>query len=153
MPVDVNRIPSEIKKFDQWVVWRYEWKASKGKYDKPPLCVNGGYAKSTDPKTWCSFDKAIDAYRTGQYDGIGFCPVGTGFTFFDIDHCVIEDRIKFDIIDEILKLDIRSYTELSPSGEGLRSIVRAKKNTSKCRKGRFEVYDSGPLSDDNRLPL
>ena len=43
-----------------------------------------------------------------------------------------------EIIDEI-----RSYTEISPSGTGIRILAQGSKPTGRCRKGSVEIYDHG----------
>lgn len=48
-PFDPEGIPDELARLPQWVVWRYAWDADKGKWDKPPLRVNGVAASSTNP--------------------------------------------------------------------------------------------------------
>ena len=52
--------PCRLQTLDQWLIWRYFYKPDLGYWDKPPLDANksGNAAKSTDPKTWATFDKA-----------------------------------------------------------------------------------------------
>src|SRR5262249_8980307 len=38
---------------------------------------------------------------------------------------------------------VRSYTELSPSGKGIRILARGNKPDGRCRKGNFECYNVG----------
>jgi hypothetical protein len=145
LPVNPGNIPAKLKAIPQWVVWRYEWSDEKDKWDKPPMCVRTGKrASSTDPKTWCNFDTALAAYRKGGWDGIGIVlTAGLGIVGIDLDKCrdrrtkAIEPWAR-EIIDKA-----GSYTEISPSGTGIRIIAQAAKPEGRCRKGKVEMYATG----------
>ena len=85
-----EQIPAELKALDQWLIWRYFYKPDLGYWDKPPLDANksGNAAKSTDPKTWATFDKALSTYQLGNLDGIGLALTEkNGIVGFDLDDC------------------------------------------------------------------
>ena len=88
--VIAEHIPADLKTLDQWLVWRYFYKPNLGSWDKPPLDANksGNAAKSTDPKTWATFDKALSTYQLGNLDGIGLALTEkNGIVGFDLDDC------------------------------------------------------------------
>jgi primase-polymerase (primpol)-like protein len=137
-----DNIPGELRARPQWVLWRYEDR--RGRWTKVPHEPNGAPASSTDTTTWAPFDFVQTAYLTGgSYDGVGFVLTPTDpFVAFDFDHCV--DRETGEITDPkvreyVIRLD--SYTEISPSGTGLRLIVRAKLPERDRKSGRFECYE------------
>jgi hypothetical protein len=35
--VDFDAIPAALREEPRWLLWRYEWSATKGGWDKPPL--------------------------------------------------------------------------------------------------------------------
>src|SRR5215218_5487071 len=72
-------IPMELKERPQWVVHR-----RKIPYDPK----SGKPASSTDLTTWATFPEALEAYKTGRYDGIGFvfCSADP-YTGVDLDKC------------------------------------------------------------------
>src|SRR5258707_12618419 len=81
--VQAEQIPGELKRWPQWVVWRFEWKGCKrnkatgepGEWDKSPINARtGALASSTLRSTWSSFEEAMAKYLAGGYDGIGFVP-------------------------------------------------------------------------------
>lgn len=146
--LDFNAMPSELKDTKAWLVWRYEIR--DGKKTKPPYQPNGRPADSTDPETWSTFDDAKDAYFKGGWDGIGVCLEGSGYVGIDLDH--IKDGIggiKQSVIEVVEKLN--SYTEMTPSGDGLHIWIRGSKpEGSRCKVSNFdgkgtdiEIYDSG----------
>jgi primase-polymerase (primpol)-like protein len=82
--------------------------------DKRPLTVRGHAASSTDPATWASYAEAVGS-RAGV--GLGFV-LGDGIGCIDIDHCLTGNELSPQAL-ELLARYPRSYTEISPSGDGI----------------------------------
>jgi putative DNA primase/helicase len=133
LPVVAKNIPDELKTLPQWVTWKYE--LHDNKWTKPPYEVNGlDYAKSSDPSTWGEFKDALKTYKSGRVDGIGFAlAVNANIVGVDLDHCYDPQRdhsgawgqsISKAAIEIIEHFD--SYTEVSPSGTGVRIFVKGK---------------------------
>jgi primase-polymerase (primpol)-like protein len=91
---DLESIPCELKKENRWVLWRLVWSAKKKTWDKIPYQANGRKAQSNNPKTWTSFEAAVAAYQTGEFDGFGFM-LGDGFVGVDLDN--VFDQAKGEI--------------------------------------------------------
>lgn len=138
-----EHIPAELKAIDQWVAWRYFWQ--KGKWDKPPLQSHGGNAASTtNPKTWSTFDAAIDAYNSGALDGIGFVFAKKNrLVGIDLDHCRHAETGIIDVWAQEIIRTIWSYTELSPSGTGIHIIGGGTLPGPGIKTPQVEMYDSG----------
>jgi Family of unknown function (DUF5906) len=115
-----------LKKMPNWVCWRWEWRPDKdgGYWTKPPLQPKNPRqrAKNNDPTTWGTYEQAIAAFETGKCDGIGFNLLGSNIPAFDIDKC--RDKVTGAIAPEAMEIVDRatSYTEITPSGTGLRVI-------------------------------
>ena len=93
----------------------------------PYRAANPRYkAKCNDATTWAPFDTALKVFQAGHGDGVGFCILGTDLGALDLDDC--RDPSSGDLEDEARELvdDAGSYTEITPSDEGLRIIVKAK---------------------------
>lgn len=135
-------IPEELKGYNQWVVWKA--KPRDGKTTKVPYDPKSGKeARTNEASTWAAFDKAWQMYQSGGYTGIGFVLTDKDpFCGVDLDHCrdpkteIIEDWAT-NIVQEL-----KGYTELSPSGAGLRIFVKAELPPGPRKKGNFEVYDT-----------
>src|SRR5207249_38342 len=114
-----------------------------GKRTKPPYDPRtGDYASVTDPATWTTFDAARTAACAGRYDGIGRVLIADErFVGIDLDHC--RDRETGAIAPWAQQIvdALRSYTETTPSGEGLRIFVRGTLPPGGRRRGNVEVYD------------
>jgi Primase C terminal 2 (PriCT-2) len=149
MPVNVENVPSSLKSYDRWVCWSWIWDGDSKKFTKPPLNARTGYhAKSTDASTWVSFDEAIRAHQSGRFDGIGFTLGGNGsgvtFSGFDLDKCIVDGEIEAAAI--YLAGCINSYTEISPSGNGIKVFMTGPilgPGKKKDDALRIEMYDSG----------
>ena len=50
-----------MRAFRQWVVWKYVVRKEGSKPTKSPMQLNGRYAKTDNPETWCTFEEAIAA--------------------------------------------------------------------------------------------
>ena len=143
MTTYLSNIPDELKQLNNWCVWKFENR--NGKRTKIPFnAATGEFAKSNDKSTWSSYETAVNAEGV---DGIGFFfePPYLGIDIDDID----DDLHRFkqgDKVDNIVSEfneAFKSYTEVSPSGNGLHIIVKGKIPGSRRRKGNIEMYDSG----------
>jgi len=142
LPVDVEGIPASMLDTPRWAPWRAVWNEKKRKYEKiPHRARQPGYGLSTkSTQGWAPFHVAMAVYlqNPGKFAGVGYLVTGekvagTAADVFapgelagvDLDHC--RDAATGEIApwaaEVIAKLD--SYTEVSPSGTGLRVMVRA----------------------------
>lgn len=151
-PLRVERwqIPLALRVQDRFAAWHYEQDA-RGSWSKPPYNPRTGEpAHASDPETHASFDEAVEAYLSRRtpasggrpYDGISFAlqPVG-GLVGIDLDH-VSEHRRE---ADEIVSL-LSSYTEYSPSRDGIRIFVRGSLPEGRRRRDWVEMSQRRFLS-------
>ena len=145
-------LPHELKDSGRFCVWRYEQPEGR---DKPTKCPysprTGERAKSNDPGTFGTFQEAVAALWRGGFDGPGV-GVFDGLCAVDIDHCIAEDGTPSPLAMDIVST-LGSYTETSPSGQGVRIFFRA--SGFNYDKGHFytmnakqglEIYVSGATS-------
>lgn len=138
-PPDFDRIPAEIRKVPHWVLWKFDWVEETKQWAKVPYSAHGGRAKSNEPATWASFDRARFAFNANEHAGVGFVFSDKDeFCGIDFDNCVEGGHATTEAAKWIERLD--SYTEVSATGTGVHVIARAK-----CSKGlkrnAIEVYD------------
>ena len=95
------------------------------KQKRPINPLTGSLAKVTDSSTWASFAEAIACIGKYKAIGIGFV-LGEGFLGVDLDTCINREtnQISEEAAQIISTLD--SYTEVSLSGTGTHTIVKAK---------------------------
>jgi P4 family phage/plasmid primase-like protien len=139
--IETSNIPIVLRNRSQWVCWKREQR--NGKTTKVPYCpATGSKAESNDPNTWANFDQAMWEYQQRDFDGIGFVfSAHDPFCGVDLDHCITELSEVEDWATEIVS-NLDSYTEVSPSGDGLHIIVEgAIEDQLGNRCGNFECYD------------
>jgi hypothetical protein len=126
LEVIAENIPERIRKLRRWIVW--SWRLRNGKWDKPPLQLNGDFASVSDPATWTTFEKALAAHQSGQFDGIGFVlgydeDEGVCFCGADFDDCRNPDTGEIEewAATHLRRLD--TYAEVSPSRQGVKALA------------------------------
>lgn len=143
-------IPKELTSYKNWVLWKAVKEGDK--YRKYPYQLNGEKAKTNNSLTWASFQEV--SKKCDHYSGVGFVfSKDNDIVGIDIDHCLIDN----DILDEAKNWVERfnSYTEISPSGDGLHILIKTDKkalakymlekyqvNTGK-KQAKGECYHSG----------
>jgi primase-polymerase (primpol)-like protein len=128
------QIPGELRHHQAWAVWRYEYENNR--WSKPPYQPNGDKAEPSDPSTWCSFTDALEAYQAGDWSGISFAlDERWGLVGVDLDH-ISEHRAHAARIMS----DLNTYSETTPSGDGLRIFVRGHLPEGRRRRDWVEMY-------------
>lgn len=128
-------IPFELRKYPQWIVWKYE--DVNNKKTKVPYNLKGFKASVTNPQTWHTFEDVANA--TG-FDGIGFVLTENDpFAFIDLDHT--SNQEEFAKQQTIYSNFIDTYAELSPSGKGLHILLKGRLPQGR-RRGSVEIYSS-----------
>lgn len=133
-----DNIPKDLKKYPNWVLWKFQ--KIKGKKTKVPYQTNSKTASSVNPDTWTTFDNVLQAYNQGQYSGIGFVFTNTDITGIDIDHIISQNGSINKDTHDIISL-FNSYTEYSPSGQGVHIYVYGK--IPEAIKKDVEIYSEG----------
>ena len=142
-------IPKCLRDLKQWVCWKIIVETG-GERKAPINPKSGAFASTTDSSTWTSFDQALQRYQDNKVlSGIGFVfTAGDPYAGIDLDRCLDETKA-FRWGEEIVQ-DFGSYTEVSPSGRGLKLFLRANKpHGVGCQidhigpngDGKIEVYD------------
>ena len=110
----VDKIPDFLKQNALWCVWKRE---ENGKIPYNPQI--GKRAQPNNPETFSDFQTAYEAYVKGGYDGLGI-GIFNNIGAIDIDDCIV-DGVFSDIATYLVN-QTGSYTEISPSGKGIRII-------------------------------
>ena len=155
LPPLLENIPAELKAIPQWVAWKPVPAPKKPR--KVPMNPKTEWgASTTNPGAWATFDDAVWFYianqgkehthrskendETGPIAGVGFVLTAADpYVGIDLDHCVAEDGNVEPWAREIIAA-AGSYTELSPSGTGVRIFVKGKMPSGDCKTGDVEMY-------------
>lgn len=114
--MNLNNIPNELKNLNQWV--------GVGVDSKVPMRVNTlGWASSTNPDTWSSFEETREAIEQGEITYPGFVFNDNGIIGIDIDDGFDEDGFMSELAADIIGT-CQSYTEKSKSGRGFHILLK-----------------------------
>src|SRR5262249_14377738 len=124
----ITALPAALCQRAQWVLWRFEPKKNKpGGSTKVPYTDLGRKALADNPKTWLSFDEALNRWAANPdgWDGIGYeFSKDDPFTGLDFDSCLDPATgIVAPWADAELALLPPTYAEISPSGAGIKLWV------------------------------
>ena len=148
---DINPegVPGDLTSLARWVCWA--WVRDGFKWTKIPKQASQPTrnASSTDPATWSDFPTAVSAAEANGL-GIGFVFNGDGLVGIDLDDCREPETGKLlgwaqDIVDHV-----KTYTEVSPSGTGIKLFLRGelpdgirKKHQRPDGDGVVEIFSTG----------
>ena len=144
-------VPEPLRLRDQWVLWKIVKR--KGKPTKMPIDpVKGTPASCTKPLTWTSFgDALLGSRQFGSVNGIGYVFVEDDpYCGVDLDDCIVDGKVVPEaqaIIDAL-----NTYTEISPSGCGVKLIGEAKKPAgSGCKTRKVDGFKEIEIYDQRRF--
>lgn len=143
-----GNIPLVLRERARWLNWMFLWKETD--WSKHPINPHtGGGGSSTNPRAWTTFDHAVRAFRAHpDRAGVGYVFVREdGLCGLDLDDCIYSDGQLVPEAAEIVAA-FNTYTEISPSGTGLKLFLKGTKPAgagckSKAIKGfkEIEIYD------------
>jgi primase-polymerase (primpol)-like protein len=137
---DPDRFPPDLLDYPNFVAWRVETRG--GKPTKVPVNPRTGrLALTTVPLTWATFEEALPFARSEGL-GIGFVfSADDPFAGVDLDGCIEEEARRVKPWAWGIVSALASYTEVSPSGTGLKVFLRGVLPPGRNRKGPVEMYD------------
>ncbi len=125
--VPIEAIPQCLRERPQWICWKYVPREN-GEPGKLPVQAEKGWnASTTDANTWSTFDVAVQAYQKNKaYAGIAYVFAESDpFAGIDLDDCLDDDG-EFIWGEDIVE-SFDTYSEVSPSGRGIKLIFEGKK--------------------------
>ncbi len=148
LPVLAAQVPPELVAMPQWVGWDWVWDAARGEWTKVPHNPRtGSHASATNPTTWTDFDTALTAMERHGWAGVGFVVTRDDpFTGVDLDRCRNPQTGALDPWATEIVATLDSYTEVTPSGTGVRIWVigtvigRLPGGKEGTRRGPIEIY-------------
>lgn len=129
---------AELAQLDQWVISKYV--PRRGKLDKPPFSplLDAEHTKPwqcshSEPSHWASYDVAFSTLTSYRFLWMGFVfHESDPYSGVDLDGCCRPEceriRTRDDIEPWALRIIdlVNSYTEISPSGKGVKIFARGK---------------------------
>lgn len=129
---DFSRLPERLTgdSFHRWVVWYPKWVTNKdgsGKWTKVPASAKTHHNFTRDAEECVSLAEAKKVYdihaKRKNWGGVGISlQGGEGLVAIDFDDCLESGVIKSEELKNLIA-SLGSYTERSPSGNGLRVFM------------------------------
>jgi putative DNA primase/helicase len=124
MELDLDLPPAPLTEYTQWITWHYQQRAN-GRQTKPPVAPFDGThnAAVDDSSTWRSYTDACAYHERSDTDtdGLGFVLTETDpLAGIDLDDCYNPETGEIEPWAGDIIETIDSYTEISPSGYGIR---------------------------------
>jgi hypothetical protein len=142
--LQIQNIPQALKDIPHWIIWRMGQR--DGKQTKLPMHPRTGSCPcdSQNESNWTTFEKACKGMRLHEADGIGFVVQSDGgLVAGDLDHCRSKETGDIDEWAQAIITQANTYTEITPSGEGLRFFCFGSLPVGGRKRGNIELYDSG----------
>jgi hypothetical protein len=106
-------------------------------------------AKCNEPASWGTYTEAVEAYRRGGYEGLGYELDGSGLTGIDLDHCIDPQNGATEPWAEEIITKMATYAEVSPSRSGVKLLACGKLPPGR-REKQWDGYEIG-LYDSGRF--
>jgi len=140
-----DNIPASLRLERRWVAWLPKW--ADGKFGKKPGRIDRPGVGLTNwaNEGWVDFDTAVAAWRAhpGVFGGVGYVMTGSEqVTGVDLDGCIDSSGRIAPWATEIVE-GLNTYTEISPSGTGIRAFVAGHLDDWQTPRGgevKIEVY-------------
>lgn len=142
---DRSTIPETLAQLPQWVCWRYETREGDDKPTKMPYQAKHPRwrASSTKAATWSDVDTALTSAVRHGFDGVGFVfQKDQGLVGIDLDRVLQDDGTLVPWARPWVA-ELATYTEISPSGKGLKAICLGSLHDKGINAGDIELYDHG----------
>jgi len=147
---DLAAVPTELTRLDSWVCWKEVAKPNGAKPAKVPVNARTlRNASVTEPDDLSPFDTAVGVYmKNPTLAGVGFVfTEADEYLGIDCDKCRDKDTGELAAWAQSLANKLNSYSEVSPSGTGIKIIVKGQLpegGTHFQFHGReFEAYECG----------
>ena len=139
-------VPDELREIPGWLMWRLEYHEGEDKPRKVPYYANGRRRQgqqggAEDRHELVTFDAARAAAARRGFDGVGLALLPDfNVTALDFDRCVIGGQLH----PEVEAIAATSYAEWSPSGTGVRVLLRGLLFNRKSFEGAygFETFST-----------
>jgi putative DNA primase/helicase len=139
----LKNIPRELQEIPQWVCWELRPRRNEKPAKCPMSPLNFGQdSRVNDPTTWGTFDQAMGCFLGHkQLAGVGFVFADTdNFTGIDLDDCRDPDTGMLSDQAQTIAFTFNSYTEVSPSGTGIKIFICGTSPGDRQRQNNIEIY-------------
>ena len=132
-----HALPRDVRRKPAFLLWRKE-QDRKIPYYANGRRRSGANGSPGDRRHLVTFDQVVETYKRGGFDGIGLALLpDLNIIALDFDHCRQADGTWTPVVMEFINA---SYAEVSPSGKGVRVLLRG--SMSNLKSQTVEVFSS-----------
>lgn len=137
-PLSAIRAPAPLRDLQGWLTWQFEENPDPSKKPLKVPYYASGHKRTTngsdvDRARLVTFDVAMAAAIKHGRAGVGFAPLPEfNIVALDFDDCFDEDG---NLDPDVARICSRTYSEKSPSGNGIRAFFRGSLGNHKRHKG------------------
>lgn len=141
IPFRADGIAADLVVLARWVCWRLQ--PRRGGWAKMPVNPDTGRPiDALDSANWLPIELAEAAVKAGKADGIGLVLIpNDDLVALDLDN-VVDDQGRLSPVAAEIVSQLGTYTEISPSGRGIRCFARAHLTFSNRKCATVEVFNS-----------
>jgi hypothetical protein len=142
MTTTTASLPQILTSLNSWLVWRLVKQDGEQKPRKVPYYVGNGEPRSNngtpeDRAQLVLYERAAAAVAKGYWTGVGLAMLDTNnLVALDFDHCIDDEGV---IDPRVERWCEGTYSEISPSGRGVRAFFRGRLANLKGTKDGFAV--------------
>lgn len=147
-----DNVPLLLREINQWIVWKAVPKDS-GRIDKVPIHHEKGWKiNAHDKKNHLPFETAVAACQSGVGNGIGFDLTGGPISHDENGEPLYLVGLDFDKLEgkpqavayaKSVWRRLNCYSEISPSGRGIRMFVLSRQKPRAGHSEKCEIYTEG----------
>lgn len=148
---NAHNIPEELKRLKIWVLWAVaNIDPTRSKFGKVPYYPvsqrkrSGEQGAESDLANLSTWEQAWTAFeQNSKFAGVGVAMLPKfGLVALDADKCVTGQGEGIVIADAVTAFSDKTYSELSPSGSGVRSFWFGSADDGKNHAEGFELFHS-----------
>jgi P4 family phage/plasmid primase-like protien len=152
-----DRIPTVLQQLPQWLHWVATKQKEDGRFNKIPVDTGGKAIDPHDPANWLTFTDVLERFNATRHSGIAIDLAGNAVRLegekapayligVDIDKCVIgagaQGLPELSAHAQQVVDFCSSYTELSPSGTGVRIFFLSDTPVPGRNQAGMEIYSA-----------
>ncbi len=145
-----RKLPAYLRSAHSWLCFKFQTAPNRDRAKKVPIDPETGQRASyKDPATWGTLEEAIAGCARFHADGVGYAFMyWDNIVGLDLDNCRNPATGKIDQWAREIILEANSYSEVTPSGTGVRIFIDGRwrhpehrtEGLGSAGKGSLEIY-------------
>ena len=143
-----HQLPAPLRPLPRWVLWKFVYKPEQSKWTKVPYSPHSHqlFTRKLEECSNLELAQRVLMNHGKRFSGVGVSAVlEDGLLYLDFDKCLEDGKIKSPELEKFI-FDLGSYTEVSPSGLGLRVIAKTPQDLGRWNENQKRTEREVPRS-------